>query len=717
VVPVRKPEVVRTIDDNNDIPERLASRGNQYYRDSYGVGQKLEKETNDASARRRLAWLRDHPDVLRFFQERITQRRVVDVKWLETELDKAKDQKEKEAEYKKLEGEKETAEKIFEAAQKEYQKDPSVENKKKLEKSEAAKNTAVTKYNNAKVALEEAKKPRDETKDSGGKYDNPQVCIQNPKAINLPESCGSVGYVEDSAAKKGRRPVIKLEKPDDAAKYKPVKNDGWKTGKRVCCTVQTQYELLGDGQWLNNAKADEAIEELMDLEDNKGVKPTFDYLNSRATMKQWAEKGYLVSEQQRDVILAYGVKDLDKVDFILVQEGNVKARLLPLCKKGESVDFIKPEHRDDFVKLWISKITGTTEGKGTLPTKVKIGDKALFGGPSAASQPANAASQPSTQPASGPYMPADGEVLEGAQKLCPPTRAGTTFEAALAEAKAKTPSWVEDTTRECGRNKLNSELANLNLSENSQNILLAQPDVAEFVKTLKFRIRPQRADEFIENVAKFKRENPGVNLTQYEPFAIARGYVCRTGEACGKPTDFKKTEEGQAPSSQPSSAPAVVEEVVAPVTATELSPKAQEFWTAKNDKTKNFRAVADKILASLHAAREDYEAMVQKKKALAGRKLESAMTSGRLMSEAMKKYGSEDNLNRLLKEEIFRVLGSDNEAATRTAKWRITVGKDEGGNIQEVKPGRKTEAALRNYLMMDFLRNKVVVAPAAAKPG
>jgi hypothetical protein len=55
----------RTIDDSYDIPDRLQKRDAEYYTDTYGV---TDPEN--------LAWLRKHPEVLRFFQERRSLRKV-----------------------------------------------------------------------------------------------------------------------------------------------------------------------------------------------------------------------------------------------------------------------------------------------------------------------------------------------------------------------------------------------------------------------------------------------------------------------------------------------------------------------------------------------------------------------------------------------------------------------------------------------------------------
>jgi hypothetical protein len=63
----------RVIDDNYDIPGRLAGRGAEYYRQAYGVGsRRLPQEQSDSGMQARLEWLQRHQDVLTFFQERTT---------------------------------------------------------------------------------------------------------------------------------------------------------------------------------------------------------------------------------------------------------------------------------------------------------------------------------------------------------------------------------------------------------------------------------------------------------------------------------------------------------------------------------------------------------------------------------------------------------------------------------------------------------------------
>lgn len=73
ITPLQVPRpTIRRIHDSYDVPERLAGRGDRYYREYYGVGTKrLQSEGSDSGTRARLDWLRNHPDALRFFQERI----------------------------------------------------------------------------------------------------------------------------------------------------------------------------------------------------------------------------------------------------------------------------------------------------------------------------------------------------------------------------------------------------------------------------------------------------------------------------------------------------------------------------------------------------------------------------------------------------------------------------------------------------------------------
>lgn len=74
--------------DNYVIPERLANRvdpeseyfaGEDFFTSRYGVGHMLPGEKDDSNAKARLEWLRRHPDVLRFLDERDRLSRVV--KW------------------------------------------------------------------------------------------------------------------------------------------------------------------------------------------------------------------------------------------------------------------------------------------------------------------------------------------------------------------------------------------------------------------------------------------------------------------------------------------------------------------------------------------------------------------------------------------------------------------------------------------------------------
>jgi hypothetical protein len=76
-------EDILIVHDTYDDPARLHERSDDFYRGEFGVGRRLEGETTDEGARRRLSWLRDHRDVLRFFMERRTLRQDVRVETLQ----------------------------------------------------------------------------------------------------------------------------------------------------------------------------------------------------------------------------------------------------------------------------------------------------------------------------------------------------------------------------------------------------------------------------------------------------------------------------------------------------------------------------------------------------------------------------------------------------------------------------------------------------------
>lgn len=76
-------KVVRVIHDHYDIPERLSTRGSEYYREAYGVGRfMLSGETDGTGAQARLAWLQTRQPVLVFMQERKTMKVVKSVEQL-----------------------------------------------------------------------------------------------------------------------------------------------------------------------------------------------------------------------------------------------------------------------------------------------------------------------------------------------------------------------------------------------------------------------------------------------------------------------------------------------------------------------------------------------------------------------------------------------------------------------------------------------------------
>ncbi len=65
-------EVVRVIADNENNYIELANRDSAFYSRHYGLGRRLPGEQNDDGIQSRLEWIRRHPDVLKYFQERRT---------------------------------------------------------------------------------------------------------------------------------------------------------------------------------------------------------------------------------------------------------------------------------------------------------------------------------------------------------------------------------------------------------------------------------------------------------------------------------------------------------------------------------------------------------------------------------------------------------------------------------------------------------------------
>jgi len=66
-------DVKRIINDDYDDWRKLDERGGEYYKNTFGIGTKrLQGENSDSGMEKRLGWAEDHPDVLRFLQERTT---------------------------------------------------------------------------------------------------------------------------------------------------------------------------------------------------------------------------------------------------------------------------------------------------------------------------------------------------------------------------------------------------------------------------------------------------------------------------------------------------------------------------------------------------------------------------------------------------------------------------------------------------------------------
>lgn len=64
------------VNDNPNIPERLAGRGHAYYQKAYGVGCDTSTDAKAEKAKERLAFIQGRPELLRFLQERTSGMRV-----------------------------------------------------------------------------------------------------------------------------------------------------------------------------------------------------------------------------------------------------------------------------------------------------------------------------------------------------------------------------------------------------------------------------------------------------------------------------------------------------------------------------------------------------------------------------------------------------------------------------------------------------------------
>ncbi len=252
------PELIVT--DSPDIPERLVERGDDFYRKNYGVGTPLPHETDD-DAEERLDWLRDNPEVLRFFQERTSLIRLlkpdpidqgegivqqIEERWEELDFVRKGDR----CNLVKFE------------QPKEEEKKPKKEEKSKEKKKSAPKKKA---KKEEKKSEEEEEKPNEEEK-----VETETIYARLDKP--LPESCETLGL---SSYESVRDYPFVEEKPgwkiteDQWWRWftgDKVERQAWETGGRVCCLIKLRKtEKIEDGLRLNPYESDHFVASLMKL--------------------------------------------------------------------------------------------------------------------------------------------------------------------------------------------------------------------------------------------------------------------------------------------------------------------------------------------------------------------------------------------------------------------------------------------------------------------
>lgn len=287
----------RVIDDSYDIPARLPSRGDAYYREAYGVGtHRLANEQDDAGKTRRLEWLQRHQDVLTFFQERTTLNMEVQARVVG-----------------------DRPENCFTTRA----PGPVREQATAPTAAPTATPTAAPTATPAESATAAPTAP--------------------PPQSNAPNSCKSLNVTTAELARD----------------YRPIsdQNDRFEPGMKVCCTIQVSSRRVPDGLRLNTFMSDAFIDMLMATETGGG-RVDYPYLTSAGNRARWAREWYLVTPSEAGIISRFGINERDNVRFLLMQGVEASALMLPRCSsEPESPEFMRPERRNEFTVAWRTEVS------------------------------------------------------------------------------------------------------------------------------------------------------------------------------------------------------------------------------------------------------------------------------------------------------------------------------------------------------------------------
>ncbi|VVC02831.1 Uncharacterised protein [Candidatus Bilamarchaeum dharawalense] len=307
------------------------------------------------------------------------------------------------------------------------------------------------------------------------------VFLQERKTMKVVTEVKDLGDERGANCSTSTSPVpgtcktLGVETVEQVQAYQPVEPDKWKPGMKVCCTIELGYNAISDGLRLNTHQTDRFVALLM-AEEAKGVKISYEYLNSPENRARWAQTGFLVSELENQVMTATNVYDLSNVQFLLSQGKGTAELRLAMGKVGDARYHVVEQNRDAFLNLLRENI---------VREAAKV------------------------QQTVNPVMESvPNEVLTVALQ--------TTMETATAQG------WVKNTEVEFQRKSVEKELGGLKLSQASLDICVVQTDVKqlllEFTSAASpYRLNVDRSDEFVRMVVEHKKA--GGKTTDYSPAA------------------------------------------------------------------------------------------------------------------------------------------------------------------------------------------------------
>jgi hypothetical protein len=649
--------VVRVKDDSYDIPEKLADRGEKYYRDNYGLGTVLDGEKDDKQAKARLAWVTKQPEVLRFLQERlITEERSVPARVVSWETLRTGD---------------------------DYTNPDVCSVRKDPKKDEAPKaQPAASSTPDASKAAEAPKAPEPAN----------TAAMVGPQSAPIPESCKNFGVtskervvlykhgkkqsaIQPEAMKKVER-IVSLDTKEKVFASKPFSdiNDGATLENRVCCTISIQYAKIPDGRVINVAPGvmDKAVQDLRNdlyttdakgkeiltargqiyVLDKKGQadpdgRVSAAYFQDSAVTYRMVTAGQLINTNQGAMMSKFAFQKVANVDFLISKVSSESVqRFLKMCARGDDPLFIRGREkkegkdkkddtmvntgmRDAFVDAWQAKI------KAAIPN----------------------------------IDPSMDDVPEETMKA--------TLDATAAEAVKS--GWGVDVTQEFNRINLGKDLARLSLGNEALDILLAQQDILAIIKEYEakgsdYLLAVPTANEFVTALSMYK--NAGGNLNDFSiagetpgrkvSGAMGKGYVFKVGTN----DDLKAIK-------------AMVRENVPE--EEKVDPAMQKFYETQADFGKWIEGgVVNKLLSE-------------------------KTPEARIMNDALEKVYAKDTAKMFdeIKAEIFRVLSSKDEKDMGEVKrWQLTITGDGASMVPKITKYKVTGDRMKFYVSQ-FVKAKL----------